>query len=154
MESTNNQLQALGLKDEVDLERESRKYKEGLWTYNKKFVNFLLFLKGDMRVIGACGFHTWYVDHRRAEIGYALYHKDDQAKGYMKEALAAVLKYGFDHMNLNRVEAFVGSDNLPSIKLMAHFGFQKEGLLRQHYYWQDKMEDSLAFGLIKQDYLK
>jgi RimJ/RimL family protein N-acetyltransferase len=39
----------------------------------------------------------------------------------MAEALHAVLEFGFETMNLNRIQAIVISNNLPSAKLLQQF---------------------------------
>jgi ribosomal-protein-alanine N-acetyltransferase len=73
-------------------------------------------------------------------------------QGFMKEAIAFVLKYGFQEMDLHRVEALVSPNNVPSLKLIKHFGFQEEGLLKEHYFIDGKFEDSLIFGLLKRNF--
>jgi ribosomal-protein-alanine N-acetyltransferase len=152
--SEEDQIHLLGM-DNLDQLREDRsKYDQGFSTFNKKFVNFQLIPKGSERVIGWCAFHTWYIDHRRAEIGYWLLKDAFKKKGYVSEAMRAVLKYGFSDMNLNRMEAFVSPENEPSLKIMEKFGFSREGYLRQHYAHNGKIDDSVLFGLLKEDYLK
>ncbi|MDR6749032.1 RimJ/RimL family protein N-acetyltransferase [Bacillus pumilus] len=49
----------------------------------------------------------------------------------MKEAIAAVLRYGFQEMKLNRIEAIIDPENTSSIKLVEMLYFVKEGLLRE-----------------------
>lgn len=145
-------MQLLGLADEEALAKEKTKLALGLSTYNKRFVNFLLIGKTDGRFLGACGFHTWYTEHARAEIGYALYHDTDKQQGLMSEAMDAVLHYGFAQMQLNRVEAMIGPGNTASIRLVKKFGFVEEGRLRGHYCKKGIIEDSLVFGLLKAEY--
>lgn len=142
----------LGLADAEALEKEKQKYRNGLSTHNRSFVNFQILDKGSQQLLGACGFHTWYTEHARAEIGYALNNEETKAKGIMSEAMKAVLHYGFEHMQLNRVEAFIGPGNIPSLKLAAKFGFKEEGRLRGHYCKKGMMEDSLVFGLLREEY--
>ena len=96
--------------------------------------------------------HVWYLDHNRAEIGYALTDNPEKSKGLMTEAMNSILKYGFEEMKLHRIEAFIGPENIPSLKLVAKFNFKKEGVLRQHYFKNDKMEDSAVFALLKDEY--
>lgn len=48
----------------------------------------------------------------------------------MKEPLQAMLKSGFEHRELNRVEALVYPENHASIRLLERLGFHKEGLLK------------------------
>jgi|GEM_PF-423199 len=142
----------LGLADEKALYREKEKYESGLSTYNRSFVNFQILDKESKQLLGACGFHTWYTEHARAEIGYALHSEESKAKGIMSEAMKAVLHYGFEHMQLNRVEAFIGPANIPSLKLVAKFGFKEEGRLRGHYCKKGIIEDSVVFGLLREEY--
>ena len=69
----------------------------------------------------------------------------------MKEALQWAVHYGFNTMNLHRIEAFVGRNNTPSLKLLNGLGFQYEGTLREHYMVNGVPDDSLVYGLLKQE---
>ena len=120
----------------------------------KSFLYFHLLEKHTNSVIGWCGYHTWFTQHRRAEIGYVLNDDSNKGKGYMKEALPAVLKYGFEKMDLHRIEALVAPGNIPSLKLLQHTGFTHEGLLRQHYMKNSLLEDSAIFSLLCHEYIK
>ncbi|MFT5513129.1 MAG: ribosomal-protein-alanine N-acetyltransferase [Bacteroidia bacterium] len=136
------------------LEKEQIRFAEGLSTYNRKFEYFQLLQNGSDKVVGWCGFHTWYIDHDRAEIGYGLFDEGLKRKGQMTEAMQAILKHGFDLMNLHRVEAFVGKENAASIRLLDNFGFSKEGIFREHYQVDEKNEDSLGYSLLKDEWRK
>lgn len=146
------QMLFLGLKTKEELTREKIKLEKGLATYNKRFLYFLLLSKESNKIIGWAGYHTWYLDHNRAEIGYGLYFEEYKRKGLMKEALDFIIPYGFDNMNLNRIEAFIGEENDASLKLIAKFNFSKEGVLKEHYLNKNIYEDSVIFGLIKKDF--
>jgi ribosomal-protein-alanine N-acetyltransferase len=139
----------LGIADMAALALEKEKYQKGLQTYNRSFCNFVLIEKSTNEVIGHCGFHTWYIDHRRAEIGYALKEEHNKSKGFMSEALPIVLAYGFEQMKLHRIEAFIGYDNEPSLRLVRRLGFIQEGHLKSHYFKHGKFEDSLVFALFE-----
>jgi [ribosomal protein S5]-alanine N-acetyltransferase len=134
-------------------ELEKQRYQKGITTFNKSFANFQILDANNDAVIGACGYHTWYTEHRRAEIGYQLYDELARNKGFMAEAMAAVIRYGFNEMGLNRIEAFVGPENIPSLKLMHRFGFSEEGRLRQHYVKDGHVEDSIVFSLLKDEFV-
>jgi [ribosomal protein S5]-alanine N-acetyltransferase len=142
----------LGLRDAAALEKERAKYAGGIATWNRSFVLFLMLDRGTGTVLGACGFHTWYTEHARAEIGYAMNGEEHQRKGYMREALAAVVDYGFGQMALNRIEAFIAPWNEASIRLVTRLGFQREGLLRGHYCKDGAMEDSAVYGLLRAEF--
>lgn len=141
-----------GFKTEAEFLEEKRKYDGGLSTFRTTFVSFQLIEKSTSKVIGDCGFHTCYLPHSRAEIGYGLREDQDKNKGYMKEAILAVMDYGFEVMKLNRIEAFISPANIPSQKLVKRLGFKQEGHLRGHYCKNGIIDDSLVFGLLKNEY--
>lgn len=150
-----NELQEfLGITSTEKLQEEKEKFRKGITTHNKSMVLFQLLDKKSNKVIGGCGYHTWYLDHNRAEIGYALTDDNFKRMGLMSEALQHVLDHGFDTMQLHRVEAFISPTNSASIQLVNKFGFIKEGYLRQHYNAKGKFEDSVVYSLLKEEHQK
>lgn len=137
----------LGISSVEELETEKEKFKQGIVTHKLSFVYFQILLKGE--IIGDCGFHTWYVKHNRAEIGYAIKIESHRNQGIMSSVMPVMLQYGFDNMKLHRVEALVGKDNIASQKLLLNNGFEKEGILREHYLVNGNYEDSVIYGLIR-----
>jgi len=101
--------------------------------------------------IGTCGFHNWKKPHSRAEIGYELA-EEHWGYGYMKEAVNAIIKYGFEQIELNRIEAVVYPENIASEGLLKKLGFQHEGLLRNYAYFREKYQDLNMFSYIKHEY--
>lgn len=145
-------MSTLCLDSQEELEEERRRLHEGISTYNRSFVWFKLLERGTGVHLGAIGYHVWYTDHNRAEIGYALKADQFKNKGYMTEAMAVVLHYGFETMKLHRVEAMVGPNNVPSLKLMKRYGFVQEGHLRENYLRKGVHEDSVMFSLLLNEY--
>jgi ribosomal-protein-alanine N-acetyltransferase len=145
-------MELFGFATETELNVGKEKYAKGLSMHNRSSVNFLLLDKDSGKTIGGCGFHTWYPEHLRAEIGYAILNDELKGKGLMSEAMAPIIDYGFNRMNLNRIEALIGPGNTPSIKLVTKFGFVKEGYLREHYNKKGEIQDSLAFSLLRREY--
>ncbi|MFT5892376.1 MAG: ribosomal-protein-alanine N-acetyltransferase [Dokdonia sp.] len=72
--------------------------------------------------IGAISLWQFSKDKKTAEVGYDL-HPNYQGKGYMSEALMAVLKFGFDTLDLHTIEAHTHIENTPSRKLLEHHAF-------------------------------
>ena len=83
----------------------------------------------------------------RAEIGYVL-HPDFHGKGFMSEALDAVLDYGFTYMNLHSIEANVHPDNKQSIKLLEKKGFVKEAHLKENVFFEGNFLDTAIYSLL------
>lgn len=141
-----------GLTTDEELQKEKDKYNNGYTSYNRSFLLFHLIDKATQQNIGACGFHNWFAMHSRSEIGYHLRDESNKRKGFMKEALQAIIAYGFNNMNLNRIEAVISPKNEPSLKLAKHYNFKQEGYLKEHYCLDGVLEDSVIFGLLKKEY--
>lgn len=88
--------------------------------------------------------------HHRAEVGFEL-SKDYWGKGIASEALEAVVKFGYHHYQLERIEALIEPANLPSQKLVEKQGFTREGLLRHYEYTCGKFDDLYMYSIIKGD---
>lgn len=142
----------LGHRTEEAYQKEASKQENGYAAYNRSFKLFLIKDKASDTIIGRCGLHNWNADHSRAEIGYVMEDEDYKRKGLMTEALGAVIEYGFNTLSLNRIEALVGSGNVPSLRLMEKYHFVKEGVLKQHYYIDGQYEDSVLFSRLYEDY--
>lgn len=138
--------------EQVVLERERRA--QGASSFTSSFLYFLLVDKATGKTIGSAGYYRVYPNHNRGEIGYILTDETFRNKGLIKEALPLIIAYGFEQMNLHRIEAFVGPENAISLKIMDNFGFTKEGHLREHYFTNNRHEDSVVFSLLKSEWKK
>jgi [ribosomal protein S5]-alanine N-acetyltransferase len=127
-------------------------HQKGMETFRISMHHFILVHKETNKAIGECGFHTWNPTHRRAEVFYKINQEEHKQKGYMTEALPAVLNYGFTHMNLHRVQALIDSSNTASLKLLQRFGFVYEGIARQDYVVNDTSEDSDCYSLLQTEW--
>jgi [ribosomal protein S5]-alanine N-acetyltransferase len=143
----------LGHRSEADYEKEYHKYKNGYSAYNRSFLLFLLEDKASGKIIGRCGLHNWNPDHHRAEIGYVMEDEAYKNQGLMGEAVEAIIDYGFKQLNLHRIEALVGKENIPSLRLMEKNNFIREGILREHFYVAGTFEDSIMFSKLREEYL-
>jgi ribosomal-protein-alanine N-acetyltransferase len=145
-------IKILGLGSEAEFIKEKEKCEGGYTTFNRSILSFLLVLKDNNETIGRCGYHNWYLDHRKAEIGYLLNKKENKRKGYMSECIKVVLEYGFNSMKLNRIEACIAPANIASQSLIKKYGFTQEGYLRQNFIRDGEIQDSLIFSLLKHEY--
>lgn len=99
------------------IDRDIRNEKEG-------FVgtNLAIREKAGNTIIGWCGIQPFEPIPEKKEIFYGL-SPDYWHKGYMTEAAKAVLKYGFENLNLNEIVAGVKPENRASIALLEKIGF-------------------------------
>lgn len=100
--------------------------------------------------IGTCGYHKWDRRNRRSEIGYDL-DPSFWRKGFTTEALQIMLHFGFEQMELHRIEALVFPENIASIRTLEKVGFHREGLLRDYFFMNGHFYNHLIFSLLPDD---
>ncbi len=120
------------------------KYEQG------ELVNFALVRRLDNVLLGSMGL-VINQEHNRAELGYWI-GKPYWSQGYATEAGAAVIRYGFEVVSLNRIHATYVTRNPASGRVMQKIGMRYEGLLRQHVQKWGVYEDLVIFAILKSDY--
>src|SRR5579884_1679302 len=95
-------------------------------------VGWAITLKGEDRLVGSAGFFDWAIAHARAEIGYSLAYWLWN-RGYMTEAVRALVRFGFGRMGLNRIEARCKVANLASARVLEKVGFRLEGVRSEEH---------------------
>ncbi|MCB9855775.1 MAG: GNAT family N-acetyltransferase [Phycisphaerales bacterium] len=132
---------------------ESTAYIAGI---HRSFAAQSLFQWGIVRtddgdVIGTCTLAQIDVANRRAEIGFML-RPNCWGKGFMTEAVAALLEFSFKILKLHRIEADVDPRNAASIRLLERFGFKREGYLRERWFVGEEVNDGVFYGLLHHEY--
>jgi RimJ/RimL family protein N-acetyltransferase len=102
-------------------------------------------------VIGTCTLYRIETKHRRAEIGFALV-RSLWGHGIMREALTTLIRFAFDDLGLERLEADADPRNDRSIRALEHQGFRHEGHLRERYHLAGEIQDAAYFGLLKREW--
>ena len=70
----------------------------------------------------------------------------------MTEAAYALVKYGFEELKLNRIEAGHHLTNPASGRVMQKIGMQHEGINRQYILRFGQFEDRVMYGLLASDW--
>ena len=98
----------------------------------KQKDNFIFAIrkKADKAFMGGIGL-TLNVENNRAELGYWIA-EPFWNKGYTTEATKAILKFGFDELNLNKIIAEYLTTNEASGKVMIKNGMIKEAEFKDH----------------------
>ncbi|WP_100372328.1 GNAT family N-acetyltransferase [Bacillus sp. FJAT-45037] len=120
---------------------------------NKTGIRWGITLKEQGVMIGSCGFHNIVSKHSRAEIGFEL-SKEQWGNGIAVEAVETIISHGFEHLNLQRIEALIEPPNLSSQKLVEKIGFIREGLLRSYEFTCGEYDDLYMYSLLKQEFDK
>ncbi len=98
-------------------------------------------------IIGNISLWRIITQHYRAEIGYML-HPDFWNKGLMKEALKAVIDFGFNEMKLHSIEAHINPDNAVSGILLEKTGFIREAYFKEDFYFRGKFIDTAVYSIL------
>ena len=114
-------------------------------------LRWIITLKDEDTCIGDVGFYDWEKKHSRAEIGYIL-GKQYWGKGIMTEAIKAALDYGFNEMNLNRIQALIDPRNNASKRVAEKHGFHYEGTFRDYEYEYGDFIDLNMYSVLKREY--
>jgi ribosomal-protein-alanine N-acetyltransferase len=70
----------------------------------------------------------------------------------MTEAVRAMLDYGFNTLQLNRMEARCDVENTASWRVMEKAGMKFEGVLRQNIILHGRPRDAKMYGILREDW--
>ncbi len=90
--------------------------------------------------------------NRHAELGIFIGEKEEWGKGYCSEAVALLLHYAFDTLNLHRIWLRVDAENTGAIRCYEKAGFSREGVFREEVYREGKYNDTLILSILEREY--
>ena len=134
----------------INAQRETE-WIENLGKSDTEFHFGIVVRDGD-RLIGTCSLHTRGVHKHSASLGIAIGDIDSQNQGYGKEAMRLLVKFGFEEMNLNRIELCVFEHNARAIRVYESVGFLQEGRHRQASYRNGQYRDIYRYAILRQEY--
>lgn len=102
-------------------------------------------------LIGTCTLAAVDRTHRRAELGAALA-PEVHGRGFAEEAARAVIRFGFEELDLHRITADVDPRNEAALVLARRLGFREEGRLREHHLQHGEWQDGVLFGLLASEF--
>jgi RimJ/RimL family protein N-acetyltransferase len=106
----------------------------------------------DGQLAGMINLYNFSRQNRRCDIGYML-GRAFWGKGYMQEAMAALIDHAFRVLRLHRIEADIDPRNAASAKLLKSLHFVHEGRLRERWIVNGEICDTDFFGLLRSDWL-
>ena len=114
---------------------------------------FAICLKDSGKMIGTIELFNHY-HHFKAELGYAL-NQNYWGNGYVAEAAKAVLKWGFEELELKRIEVNLFVDNYQSERICQKCGMRYEGIKKKGYQRYDgKIFDEKVYSITDDEYFK
>jgi RimJ/RimL family protein N-acetyltransferase len=122
---------------------------KGRFERNEEVV-YAITLSDSGQLVGAIGLVVTG-QHDRAELGYWV-GKPFWGNGYATEAGRAIIRFGFESMNLNRIYASHFIRNPASGRVMEKIGMRFEGSFRQHVKRWDVYEDLHYRSILRQEF--
>jgi ribosomal-protein-alanine N-acetyltransferase len=119
---------------------------------SKQKIRWGIAQKEDNRIIGYCGYFYFDETNLSGEINYCLA-KENWGQGIMSEAIDAVIRFGFEKIGLNRVEAKTNPKNPASFRVLEKVGFKRDGLLREGLLKNGVFHDLYLYSILKKEYL-
>ena len=115
------------------------------------FCGWGLVLKASGVFVGTCGIEVGASEHGRAELGYVL-SREHWGRGLMPEAVRTMIRFCFEMMDLNRVEARCIAQNTASARVMEKAGMSYEGTLREREYIKGAYRDMKMYSILRHEY--
>lgn len=113
-------------------------------------TNFAVRLVPGSPLIGCAGLRDFDPEHLQAELGFWI-GREWWGRGYAREAAAAVVRFGFEQVGLNRIYAHHMARNPAAGQVLLHVGMQREGLLRERVRKWGVYEDVVLYALLRED---
>ncbi len=112
---------------------------------------FVILDSSNGQYLGGCGINNINYNNRVANLGYWV-RTSRTKQGIATEATLLLARFGFDRLNLNRIEIIAAVDNKPSQRVAEKAGAVQEGILRNRYVVQDRINDTVVFSFIPSDF--
>ena len=103
------------------------------------------------RLIGTCELRVT-PRAARAELGIAIQDKSQWNMGFGTDVVKLVLEYGFEDLELNRIELTTDEDNVRGRRCYEKCGFMEEGLLRQHRRVEGRFGNTVFMSVLREEW--
>lgn len=107
-----------------------------------------LIIEAEGMIVGSLDIFDFDPQHRRLGIGILIYEDDYRRKGYAKEVIIEVVKYGRNTLDLKQIWATIAVDNIASIALFESCGFTKCAHRKEWLNRGGEFIDELEYQLI------
>ena len=114
--------------------------------------SFAIHLKGEEEPIGVISLMNISEANDSAELSVIVGHPEDRHHGYGAEAIAIILRYGFEELGLHRVGLSVFEFNEIAISAYEKLGFREEGRLRQALKRDEVFYDAILMSVLESEW--
>ena len=121
------------------------------WSAAEAYV-FAILDKASGEIVGAMGIHP-EAQHNSATIGYWI-GKPYWGRGIATAALRLLIRFGFEQLQLNRIEAGHLAHNMASGRVMQKADMRCEGRRRQAVLHRGEYKDEICYAIVREDFAK
>jgi len=90
--------------------------------------------------------------NRGASLSVSIYNPENQNKGYGTDATRCIMKFGFDVLNLHRIELHVYEFTTNAVHVYEKLGFKKVGVRREASYIIGKYRNDLVMDILESEF--
>jgi ribosomal-protein-serine acetyltransferase len=102
--------------------------------------------------LGGCGLNHIDADYKTANLGYWI-RSSRTGQGAAPDAVALLVRFGFDELKLNRIEIIAAVENARSQRVAEKAGARREGILRNRITIGGVAHDAVVFSFTPQDFV-
>lgn len=118
------------------------------WDSNLQYNYIIEFHEVDRVKIGSISLWNVNWQHQRAQVGIWLI-PSFWNKGFAEKSLSLLKNIAFNHLRINRLEAYIAIENKKSISLFKRCGFTEEGTLKEYLKFHGSFHDAVIMACLK-----
>ena len=137
----------------IDIDETKSRVEKWIAENNKedtKHFTFAVELIDDAKFIGLIGLQIGKEHYRNAEAWFQFNYRFWN-KGYATESLRKILEFGFEDLNLHRIEAGCAVDNIGSFSVLEKVGMLREAHTRQLLPLRSGWSDHFGYAILSTD---
>ncbi len=121
-------------------------------SYEKNdYYRWAIIEKDSGKCIGQIAFFLIDSKNHFAEIEYCI-GSEFQCRGYATEATKEIIRYGFEEINLHKIQICTTTTNKSSKRVIEKCGFTYEGTLRDYFYANGEYVGRLYFSILRNEF--
>lgn len=124
---------------------------EEAWNAGAAF-RFGIHLAEDDSFIGICGLDQVSMQHRTAEVGICIGSVAHQNRGYGRDAIVTLLRFGFDTLGLHSTSIKANAENERAVHLYTSIGFVEVGREREAVFMRGRFRDHICLDILEGEF--
>ena len=137
--------------DELGQKTNLKKEKEWFANYQKAKNKFFFTICDDTKPIGFMGLSNISKQNKNADLFIAVGEDEYRGNGIGKIAMKWIIDYGFNKLELHKINLGVIEKNFPAVSLYKSLGFITEGKMKDEVFYDGKFYDFLLMAIFNRN---